>query len=52
VKGRGRRLELPALPPPGPMVSVQLQATTGTCWAADYSTAIRRTASLFKARDD
>lgn len=51
VKGRGRRLGLPALPP-GPTVNVQLQATTGACWDADYSTALRRTASLFKARAD
>jgi hypothetical protein len=41
VLARKANLDLPATPLTAP-VTVQLQAATGTCWTAEYSTNIRK----------
>jgi uncharacterized delta-60 repeat protein len=53
LKGKGADLPLPALPLAGtPAVRVQLKNGVGECWEASYSTPIRNSATLFKARSD
>jgi hypothetical protein len=51
VRGRGENLDLTQLPL-SPTVTVQLQASNGVCWSADYSSPNRSTADFFKARSD
>jgi hypothetical protein len=51
VKGKGANVEMPTLPL-APPVTVQLQATTGECWEAVYSTPSKNDASQFKAKAD
>ena len=50
VRARGAKLPLPTLPlHQSPKVTVQLQNSFGSCWGADYSTAIRNSSRLFVA---
>lgn len=49
VRGRGPNLGLASLPLDS-KVTVQLQASDGSCWGASYESASRRTATAFKAR--
>ncbi len=53
VKGQGVNLAPPALPVPEPVaLTVQLQASNGVCWQADYEAAgvVVNDARLLKAR--
>jgi 6-phosphogluconolactonase (cycloisomerase 2 family) len=51
VKGKSRFLTLPTLPLVPPVI-VQLQAATGECWEATFTTPKKNTLEEFKAKSD
>ena len=51
LKGKGERLDLPALGSIALPIEVQLRRT-GQCWGASFSSAIQSTSEQLKAKSD